>query len=223
MIPAFKIFENLINYESNIEFKNEKSITINKNQEKKAKKLDPQKFKQIDKNNYEYKHKNGKISHTNLLNKSCSCRYYIDKCICYHLIFVAIQEKVALPGMEVYNKFSLKRRKKSDKKKQNLTEFDDEDSDFDIDVDEEAADVGDAEKVIQNDNTAKQVDVNILGTVIINVPKRMGRPPKVPTALETDDKIKQPNKRKNSVNKEHDENKLRRSARNKNKKNLMNY
>ena len=124
--------------------------------------------------------------------------------------------------MEVYNKFSLKRRKKSDKKKQNLTEFDDEDSDFDIDVDEEAADVGDAEKVIQNDNTAKQVDVNILGTVIINVPKRMGWPPEVPTALETDDKIKQPNKRKKSVNKEHDENKLRRSDRNKNNKNLMN-
>ena len=65
--------------------------------------------------------------------------------------------------------------------------------------------------------------MNILGTVIINVPKRMGWPPEVPTALETDDKIKQPNKRKNSVNKEHDENKLRRSARNKNKKNLMNY
>ena len=54
------------------------------------------------------------------------------------------------------------------------------------------------------------------------VPKKIGRPPKVPTALETDDKIKQPNQRKNSVNKEHDENTLRRSARNKNNKNLMN-
>jgi hypothetical protein len=118
LIPAFKIFEKLINYESDIEFKNEKSVTINKNQEKKAKKLEPGKFKQIDKNNYDYdyKHINGKITHTNLLQKSCSCRYYIDKCICYNLIFVAIQEKVALPGMEVYDKFSLKRRKKNDKK-----------------------------------------------------------------------------------------------------------
>jgi hypothetical protein len=146
LIQAFRIFEKLINYESDFEFKNEKSVTIKKNQENKAKKLEPGKFKQIDKNNYEYKHKNGKISHTNLLQKSCSSSYYIDKCICYHLIFVAIQEKVALPGMEVYDRFSLKRRKKNDKKNQNLTEFDDEDSDFDIDVDEEVVDVGDVEK-----------------------------------------------------------------------------
>jgi hypothetical protein len=63
--------------------------------------------------------------------------------------------------------------------------------------------------------------VNILGNVV-NVPKRMGRPPKVPAALETEDKINQRNKRKKSVNKENDENKLRRSARNKVKNNLMN-
>ncbi len=50
----------------------------------------------------------------------------------------------------------------------------------------------------------------------------MGRPPKVPAALETEDKINQRNKRKKSVNKENDENKLRRSARNKVKNNLMN-
>jgi hypothetical protein len=56
--------------------------------------------------------------------------------------------------------------------------------------------------------------VNILGTVV-NVTKRMGRPPEIPTALETMDKINQRYKRKKSVNKENDENKSRRSARNK--------
>jgi hypothetical protein len=146
LIPAFKIFKDLINYESNINFKNEKSVFINKHQETQAKKLEPGKFKRIDKYIYEYKHKNGKVSCTNLSNKSCSCLYYIDKCIWYHLIFGAnIHEKAALPGMQIFDKFSLRHRKKD--KKITKIEFDDEDSDFDVDIDE----VGGFENEIETD------------------------------------------------------------------------
>ena len=50
------------------------------------------------------------------------------------MIFEAILEKVPLPGIAVFDKFSLGRRKKIEKSKIN-TYLDDEDSEFDVDGD----------------------------------------------------------------------------------------
>ncbi len=56
--------------------------------------------------------------------------------MCLHLIFVAIEESLSLPGMQVLNNFSMRRRKKEKINKQKYIAFD-EDSDFDNDIDEE--------------------------------------------------------------------------------------
>ena len=55
-----------------------------------------------------------------------------------HLVYVALQEKVALPGMVFVEKFSLRNRKKLDKKKQtsNFSDEDDEDEFLDCSIEQ---------------------------------------------------------------------------------------
>ena len=187
LIPAFKIFQDLIHFESMNEFHYKTSISINKHQENKAKLLDIKKFDRINKQTYEYNHKSGKKSIISLLNQSCSCRFFADKCICYHLILVAITECVSLPGMQSFNKFSLRRRRKLDKEK-TQTDFDEE-SDFDEQDDVDSI-------AIESNNDVRDADYElavvhepiheILEARIIEIPKKRGRPPKVSSALKID-------------------------------------
>ena len=104
-IPAFKMFQDLVSFESSQDLNPPTTVVIISNHEKKAKKW-TQASINVQIKTYEYNHKNGKISTTDLLKKSCSCRYCADRCMCYHLIFVAILEKVSIPGMAFFDKFS---------------------------------------------------------------------------------------------------------------------
>ena len=156
------------------EFHYKTSISINKHQENKAKLLDIKKFDRINKQTYEYNHKSGKKSIISLLNQSCSCRFFADKCICYHLLLVAITECVSLPGMQSFNKFSLRRRRKSD--------FDEQD-DVDSIAIESNNDVRDADYELA---VVHEPIHEILEARIIEIPKKRGRPPKVSSALKID-------------------------------------
>ena len=75
------MFQDLVNFESSQDSNPLTTVVVISNHAKKAKKKDPSSYKRINKNINKYNHKNGKISTTNLLKKSCSCKYNADRCI----------------------------------------------------------------------------------------------------------------------------------------------
>jgi hypothetical protein len=125
LIPAFKIFSELIHFESSVDFNYKTSVLVTKTDENKAKKLIASKFV---KNGtfYNYTHKNGTISTISCVENSCSCQFYADKATCLHLVRVALIEKKDLPGMNIQNTFSIHKRRKLETKKVAAFEIDED-------------------------------------------------------------------------------------------------
>ena len=174
LIPAFEIFQELVYTESSAYFDYKTKIQITKTQENNAKKLEKDKFSKINQKLYHYKHNNGKISDINLENKTCACRYFLDRGTCLHLIYAAQKERVDLPGLQIFDKFSINRRRKLQRSKK-----DDEfnvDSDFEDDQEE---------KELEEINTKERV----FSKEVLELPKKKGRPRKVTNALVVDKDI----------------------------------
>ena len=127
-----------------------------------------------------------------MLNKTCTCNLHTDKGICLHLVYVALQEKVALPGMVFVDKFSLRNRKKLDKKNPtNNFSDDDEDELLDCSIEQEAVEQITVEhitveQITVDKVTVEQVIVNKINENVQELPKKRGRPPVNKKALIVD-------------------------------------
>ena len=160
--------------------------------ENKSKRLEALKFVKNPCTEYLYNHKSGLVSSINLLNKTCTCNLHTDKGICLHLVYVALQEKVALPGMVFVEKFSLRNRKKLDKKNPtNNFSDDDEDELLDCSIEQEAVEQITVEhitveQITVDKVTVEQVIVNKINENVQELPKKRGRPPVNKKALIVD-------------------------------------
>jgi hypothetical protein len=125
LIPAFKVFSELIHFESSVDFNYKTSVLVTKTEENKAKKLIASKFVKIG-NLYNYTHKNGTISTISCVDNSCSCQFYADKATCLHLVRVALIGKKDLPGMNIQITFSIYKRRKLETKKVAAFEIDED-------------------------------------------------------------------------------------------------
>ena len=105
-----------------------------------------------------------------------------DKGSCLHLVFLALRERVDLPGLQILDKFSVSRRKKLEKKSKS-DNFDDEDSDFDIHNETES------DANVTPEITSQPVQQ--YSSVINILPRTVGRPKKVSKALQAETEIVQ--------------------------------
>ena len=108
-----KIFTEVIQYESskiiNYKFSDEKMVDSTLINE--ARNLDIKQFFQTTINEdeeegdfiYNYRHRDGRVSIINGSKRHCTCTKWFDKGICSHLVRVALLNKLALPGLLVFN------------------------------------------------------------------------------------------------------------------------
>ena len=198
LVPAFEVFKTLIYEESSKPFKYETTIKVTKTLENKSKRLEALKFVKITSTEYVYNHKNDQVSIIDLLKKTCTCNSHTDRGICLHLVYVARIEKVVLPGMVFVEKFSIRNRKKFDKKTKTNTDFFDDDDEVEMIYSEDECDnqliieVADQVEAVTDD----QIEQVKLAT---EIPARRGRPPRNKKALVVDDVIPTKIQRKKKV------------------------
>jgi hypothetical protein len=127
LVTAFEVYKTLIYEESSKPFKYETTVKVTKTLENKSKRLEALKFVKKTSTEYVYNHKNDQVSIIDFFKKTCTCNSHTDRGICLHLVYVARIEKVVLPGMVFVEKFSIRNRKKFDKKTKTNTDFFDDD------------------------------------------------------------------------------------------------
>ena len=197
LIPAFKIFGELIHFESSVDFNYKTSILVTKKEENNAKKLISSKFVKMGEHVYNYCHKNGTTSTINC-GANCTCKFYADKGKCLHLIRVALIEEKDLPGMQIHNTFSIHKRRKLQAKKLDAFEIDDDEFEISITGDEAFSDedrhnnddnqydtVAATPDNDVNDDNAHDDDENATAKTNTVVPLKIkrGRPPKIKSTL----------------------------------------
>jgi hypothetical protein len=181
LVPVFEVFQNLVFEESSIKMNYETVVKVTKTLENKSKKLNKLKFIKNNSTEYLYNHTNGQTSFINLLNNSFTCTSHIDKGICLHLIHTARLENIVLPGMVIVEKFTVRNRRKKDKKKtlsnSNLFEINESDEEINDDYRE----INDASQELIDDFPVVEAQLPF------EIPKKRGRPPKNKSALVIED------------------------------------
>ena len=99
MIPLFKIFQDLIVYESKQEPHFQVSGSANESLTKIAYSITHLVIRQSGKI-FEYTRSDGSTESINTATKVCSCSFFFDKAMCSHLIAASIIDGVDLPGLK---------------------------------------------------------------------------------------------------------------------------
>ena len=136
---------------------------------------------------YTYTHGSGKTSLINWNTKYCTCRHYLDRAICKHLVGVAIKEQAEMDGLKLKS-ISLRSKRRFMKKKATQSD-DDEDNIDDPDIDHNEIQLSASTQPVQKPQsslrfTSTQPSLPRKGFSKNGI--RHGRPPQVTSALTFD-------------------------------------
>jgi hypothetical protein len=110
IVPALNIFSELISAESLENEEISKTIVPNAKTISLARKILT--HLETDSNLFHYKHKSGLTSTIDLIKRTCTCFYFMDKGVCKHLVGAAIKSNLPFPGLTLKKTFQMRRRKK---------------------------------------------------------------------------------------------------------------